>query len=175
MTSQTNARFYWAADILAVKETDTILEIGCGTGLLAQLILEKRATGSLTAIDQSAAMIRMATKRNKESIAEGGAIFAIQDFLSFDPGKQRYNKILAFNVNIFWKEPRSALTAVKQSLGQKGRLYLFYELPYNANRKLEQQLVTSLIEQQFVITDKHYMGPQYASTFCLIAKRLDED
>ncbi|WP_142687285.1 methyltransferase domain-containing protein [Chitinophaga polysaccharea] len=60
-----NERFTWAADIIAPKPASVLLGIGCGAGLLAELIAGKLSTGSIMCVDQSASMIRMAVQRNK--------------------------------------------------------------------------------------------------------------
>ena len=58
-------RFHWAVDYMNIGSADHILEIGCGAGLLAELIAERLQTGSITAIDRSASMIELATNRNQ--------------------------------------------------------------------------------------------------------------
>ena len=63
-------RFIWAVDVLGVKPSDHVLEIGCGVGLMAEIIGSKLVDGKLVAIDKSSFMIDKAKRRKP-----GGKLF----------------------------------------------------------------------------------------------------
>jgi len=60
-------RFTWAASYLPLQPHHQVLEIGCGNGLLAQLIADKLTTGFVLGIDQSVYAITQTRKRNQQA------------------------------------------------------------------------------------------------------------
>ncbi len=50
-------RFNWALEHMYINPNNSILEIGCGAGILAELILEQLTAGFFTAIDRSAPFV----------------------------------------------------------------------------------------------------------------------
>lgn len=89
-----NERFIWALTTLNHKPTDHLLEIGCGSGILAELIAARLTRGKITAIDQSAAAIRMAVKRNERFINSGHSDFVQENFAKTKLSPQHYDKVL---------------------------------------------------------------------------------
>ncbi len=63
----------------------------------------------MTAIDKSMPMIKMASRRNNIFIKTGKATFIVSDFVKTELCNTTFDKILAFNVNIFWKNPTREL------------------------------------------------------------------
>jgi ubiquinone/menaquinone biosynthesis C-methylase UbiE len=102
-------RFLWAADVLNIKPNHSILEIGCGTGLLAEEICSRPPGGKFVGIDRSAAMIEKATKRNHASIETGKASFLMAEFKDVTLPKSSFHTIAAFSVNFFWQDPQQNL------------------------------------------------------------------
>ena len=123
-------RLVWAVDLLAVEPTDQVLEIGCGHGVAVSLVCEKLNGGSITAIDRSAKMIETARKRNADQVASGVASFQTASLHQADLGDVRFDKILAINVGLFWRQrPVRELKILRGHLATKGRLLLFHEPP----------------------------------------------
>lgn len=58
-------RFAWAAGLMSIGPSDTILEIGCGQGAAASFICKSLSDGTIVAIDRSEKMICAAEKRNQ--------------------------------------------------------------------------------------------------------------
>lgn len=114
-------RHKWALEVLQIRPSDRLLEIGCGTGALAALICGHLTDGRLTAIDRSEKMIRTAAKLNAPFLSEGKARFVRGTVHEADLGEERYHKILAVNVNGFWMEGGSGeLSVIKQWLSPGG-------------------------------------------------------
>jgi cyclopropane fatty-acyl-phospholipid synthase-like methyltransferase len=68
-------RIRWAVELLAVESDDRLLEIGCGSGAAVDLLAARLARGHITAIDRSAAQLRLARTRNRRHVAAGKARF----------------------------------------------------------------------------------------------------
>jgi SAM-dependent methyltransferase len=75
MAGKASERFVWAVDTLEVRPADRLLEVGCGHGVAVSLFCERLTTGTITAIDRSPKMIEMATRRNREHVDAGRAVF----------------------------------------------------------------------------------------------------
>jgi SAM-dependent methyltransferase len=128
----TPQRMLWAVETLAPGPDDHLLEIGCGPGVAVSLICEKLVGGRIVGIDRSATAIGRAAKRNAEHISSGKAVLRTMALEKLRPadvlqGRQRFDKIFAMNVNLFWvRRPTKELNLIKRLLGPGGALYLFY-------------------------------------------------
>ncbi|HJX28014.1 MAG TPA: class I SAM-dependent methyltransferase [Thermoanaerobaculia bacterium] len=116
-------------EILAPDPADHVLEIGCGTGVAAGLILQKLTNGRLTAIDRSAAMIRAAERLNRASVASGMARFWNVALEEAEFAGERFDKILAVNVNRFWLKPADESGLWTPLLKPGGVVCLVYQPP----------------------------------------------
>jgi SAM-dependent methyltransferase len=142
-------------ETLAVGAGDRVLEVGCGHGVAASLICEKLTTGHLLAIDRSRKMIEMATRRNLEHVDAGRAAFEAVALEEADLGDQRFDKIFAFNVAVFWRKPVQALGTVRECLAPGGALYLFHQRPdwseAGDTEAFDAQLTATLQEHGFAV------------------------
>jgi ubiquinone/menaquinone biosynthesis C-methylase UbiE len=123
-------RFIWAAEMLNLKPSHHVLEIGCGVGMMADVIAGKLESGKLVAIDKSAFMIEKAQWRNRKYIAAGTSVFLPVDFLKMEMEPSSFDIITAFNLNFFRKDPVNILQRVKYFLKPNGRLIIFFQDPY---------------------------------------------
>lgn len=122
-------RIKWAVRELAVEPSDRLLEIGCGHGAAVSLICESLTDGSITAIDRSDKMIRIAEKKNAEHIQSGKASFLVASLHEADLGRSRFHKIFAVNVNQFWLNTDSGLDLLQDRLLPGGAVYIFNQPP----------------------------------------------
>jgi len=123
-------RIRWAVETLAVEPGDRLLEIGGGPGVAASLVCPRLDRGSLLLIDRSATAIERTRRRNPEHVASGRLALKTVDVADVDPGKARFDKAYAVNVNVFWTTPATdELARIHRALKHDGRLFLFYETP----------------------------------------------
>jgi len=122
-------RIRWAVEVLAVSPSDRLLEIGCGNGATVSGICATLTDGSITAIDRSDKMIRVAEKNNAAHIASGKARFMTASLHEADLRASRFNKIFAVNVNQFWLDSDCGLDLIKDMLTPGGTVYLFNQPP----------------------------------------------
>ncbi|MET3878666.1 methyltransferase domain-containing protein [Chitinophaga sp. OAE865] len=167
-----NERFTWAADIIAPKPASVLLEIRCGAGLLAELIAGKLSTGSIMCIDQSASMIRMAIQRNKRYVLLQRASFEAIGFADAVLPENKFDKVFAFNVNFFWKQPAKELALISRCLRSKGELFVFYQTPGGTDMKLCKAIKARLEENGFRVSDTLFGKFSASAAFCIIAKPL---
>lgn len=72
-------------DAWAIRPGDRVLELGCGTGLMTRLLLDRGA--DVTAVDRAEPMLARARVRAPE------ATFVTSDVLAFEP-KGRYDRVI---------------------------------------------------------------------------------
>ena len=139
MAGTASERLAWAVDMLAVEPGDRVLEVGCGHGVAASLVCERlersgdaraaRARGGrLTAIDRSAKMIALATRRNERHIAAGRARFATVALEQADFGDEHFDTVFGVHVAALWRS-EEAIAIVRAHLAPAGALYIFNQLP----------------------------------------------
>jgi SAM-dependent methyltransferase len=171
MTTRVPERLTWAADLLNVQPSDAVLEIGCGTGVLAELICARLREGRLVGLDQSTSMIAAAAKRNQQDILDGKARFlpvALKD-ASLTGG--RFDKAVAVNVNVFWQRPRKELATLRTLLAPTATLYLVYEPPTGDKAKwIAEQVQDNLESHGFAVQDVLFRDLQSGSIVCITAQ-----
>jgi ubiquinone/menaquinone biosynthesis C-methylase UbiE len=121
-------RLAWAVEALGVQPADRVLEVGCGHGVAATLVCERLDGGRLTAIDRSAKMIDMATRRNEEHVAAGRAVFETVSLEHADFGDERFDKVFGVHVAALWRSAE-ALAVVRRHLAPGGALYVINQAP----------------------------------------------
>jgi SAM-dependent methyltransferase len=126
--SAASERLAWAVDALDVAPSDRVLEVGCGHGVAATLVCERLDGGRLTAIDRSAKMIDMATRRNEEHVAAGRAVFQRVELERADFGDERFDKAFGVHVAALWRSAE-ALEVVRRHLAPGGALYVISQAP----------------------------------------------
>jgi SAM-dependent methyltransferase len=126
--SAASERLAWAVDALDVQPADRVLEVGCGHGVAATLVCERLDGGRITAIDRSAKMIDMATRRNEEHVAAGTAVFETVELERADFGDERFDKVFGVHVAALWRSAGAA-EAVRRHLAPGGGLYVIDQAP----------------------------------------------
>ena len=121
-------------DRMQIRPSNSILEIGCGHGIAADLICQRLSSGRLVAIDRSAKMIAAASRRNARHVTSGIAQFLVSEMEDFDPGDQRFDIVLAIRVGLFHREAERARSIVSRWLKPKGRIIVDYDEPVSEPR-----------------------------------------
>ena len=151
-TSKVPERVSWAVELLDVRPTDHILEIGCGPGLAAALVCERLTRGSITAIDRSAVAVSRTRERVRDHLTTGHARVERMTLEDADLGR-RFRKVLAINVNAFWTTPAENIAALERVLDPKGAAWLVYEPPSESRlRDIRESLPHELDSNGFEVT-----------------------
>lgn len=124
-----SARLLAAVEALAPRPGDRVLEVGCGQGVAATLLLERLGAGSLVALDRSARMTAMTASRNAAAVADGRLVVVTAELASADLGDRRFDRVLAVRVAVFLRDPGCELALLARHLGPDGRLVVIYDPP----------------------------------------------
>jgi 2-polyprenyl-3-methyl-5-hydroxy-6-metoxy-1,4-benzoquinol methylase len=121
--------FTRALDVLDVRPSDELLEVGCGHGILLSLVAERLTTENIAAIARSGKMIATATRRNAAQIAAAKVTILEATLATAELHSRLFDKIFAFNVNVFWMDPRGELAVARTLLKPDGTSYQFFDPP----------------------------------------------
>lgn len=116
-------------DGLGLRPDERVLEIGCGHGLAATHVLERLASGQLTALDRSPRMVEAAARRNRADVEAGRAEFLVGSLEDADLGERRFDTIFAIRVGLFRREPERAHALARRWSAPGGRVLSFYDTP----------------------------------------------
>jgi len=130
------ARIKWALELLNAGKDDSVLEIGCGSGVAAQHLLPTLVQGGgwYYGVDKSAAAIKAAIARNKAMLPTQRAIFVEREFDADKHEPVIFQRILAVNANLFWTDDGEALTSLRRVMRRGSIFVQVYETPTPAQR-----------------------------------------
>jgi ubiquinone/menaquinone biosynthesis C-methylase UbiE len=155
-----------------VAPSDHVLEIGCGRGVAASLVCQRLSRGRLVAIDRSVTMAKTAEQRNRDSVEAGRAVFLATSLGAADLSGERFDKVFAVNVNLFWvRSSARELELIRRVLKRKGAMYLFYEPPQAPRAKaIADNVVAFLSEQGFGTTTLSTTTQPGRAVVCVVAR-----
>jgi ubiquinone/menaquinone biosynthesis C-methylase UbiE len=92
-------------EMLDLQRGDRVLEIGFGPGKLINEMADIATEGIVEGIDFSPAMLKQASKANKQYISIGRVILHKGDCTVLPFNSESFNKLCSINTLYFWKEP----------------------------------------------------------------------
>jgi ubiquinone/menaquinone biosynthesis C-methylase UbiE len=157
---------------MAIKPSDRVLEIGCGSGAIANLVSSKLETGKITAVDRSATMARLAQERNAEHVDAGRADIRCVAIESADLPRASFDKIFSVNVSLFWApSPRATLGQIVKLLAPRGELFIFCERPKAIAAAIAERIQTALQGQGMIVATSATHSLRDHDLVCLSGKR----
>lgn len=114
----------WVVELLDVRPTDRVLEVGFGPGLAIAALARATPQGHVYGIDQSEVMVSQASRRNRAAIRAGRVTLIhvpVDRLPRFD---EPFDIILAVNSAKHWREPADRLRDLRPLLRPGGRIAL---------------------------------------------------
>src|SRR5678816_4002190 len=164
-------RFHWASSLVQVQPDSRILEIGCGAGLLIEKMAEHLDSGRITAIDKSPVQIMKAAQRNSISIEQGKVQLIQTDFSHYNGPENVFDRVVAFNVNLFLRQASEALNKVRSLISSTGQFILFYQFPHPVDISAADPIIDQLEANRFKIIRKSIKKLDPTPAFCIVAGR----
>jgi ubiquinone/menaquinone biosynthesis C-methylase UbiE len=124
MARETRAANAFALSQLRAASHHSVLEIGCGSGHNLEELARRSGAGFVAGIDASDVMVRRATQRLRERIAQGQADVRRAEAarLPFEPA--RFDAALAVHVLYFWPDAKVELREIRRVLRPGGVLVI---------------------------------------------------
>jgi SAM-dependent methyltransferase len=129
----------WTVDLLEIQPDHQVLEIGFGPGLSIRRAAELATRGRVVGIDHSEVMRRQARRRNRRAVAAGRVELLRGEVADLpapnahrgsvpvregSEGPNRFDRVLAVNVFMFWPDPVALLRQVAGVMAPGGRIAL---------------------------------------------------
>jgi SAM-dependent methyltransferase len=114
----------WAVELLDVKPSDRVIELGCGPGVAVNALAGRATEGLVVGVDHSPVVLRQARRRNADAI-NAGLVRLIQapvERLQLADGP--FDAALAVNTVGMWAEPVLRLREIGRLLRPGGRIAL---------------------------------------------------
>jgi ubiquinone/menaquinone biosynthesis C-methylase UbiE len=165
-------RLVWAVETLGVRPDDRVLEVGCGHGVAVSLVCERLDGGTILAIDRSAKMIEMASRRNAEHVAAGRAAFRVAELHEADLGDDRFDLVFAVHVPVLLRgDPRRELAVVRDHLAPGGRFALpFQPLDPATTGPVARRLAAVLTAAGFTDAEQRFGDLASGRAGCVLAR-----
>ena len=125
--SSNGRRNSWAVSVLDVRPDDRVLEIGFGPGLAIRELVRHAAEGYVCGVDHSELMLRRAKRLNAEGIERGVVdlrLASVDDLPAFN---EPFDKILAVNAMLFWREPVARLEKLRRLVRSGGLIAVAHQ------------------------------------------------
>lgn len=111
---------------ISLKEDDTMLDIGCGTGTAVRLAAEIMKKGSAIGIDPTPAMIRIAKEQTDASYSNISFTQGSAESIPFED--KSFSVVTAINSLHHWTKPEKGLKEIQRVLKANGRCFISDEV-----------------------------------------------
>lgn len=153
----------WSVQALNVQPEDKILEVGFGPGLAIKEIARRASYGYVVGIDYSELMLARAKKENAKAIRDGLVTLRHADVLNLPNFGVLFDKIVAINNAMYWKDRVEALKKLKNTLKPGGFISIVIqrnEKNYlKGGRNQEIHGYMEELRQAGFVKIRHYAGP----------------
>ena len=120
----------WACDLLEVRPTDSVLEVGFGPGVIIQHLSNLATAGHVTGVDPSLEMVEQARARNASAVETGRVDLRHGSVESLPFDDDSFDKALAINSMQVWPHALAGLREMRRVMKPGGRIALCFT-PYS--------------------------------------------
>jgi arsenite methyltransferase len=111
-------------ELLDIKPTDRVLDIGFGGGVTIEEMVKIIDTGKIHGVDFSQAMVDKAKWRFKKSIQAGKVSIEFGDVSQLPFDAKIFDKVCTVNTIYFWKDPLVSLREIRRVMKKGGKLII---------------------------------------------------
>ncbi len=129
-----------AVELLDLRPTDRVLEVGFGHGATVARLASAVREGQVAGVDVSEAMLRLASRRNRADIARGLVELRLASAEDLPYPDGCFDKVLCVHTLYFWREPERALAEIRRVLTRPGRLVLAWRHDREALRSFPESI-----------------------------------
>jgi ubiquinone/menaquinone biosynthesis C-methylase UbiE len=124
LMSKTDEDDRWIVELMYVRPTDRILEVGFGPGVAIRMLAKRAAQGFVAGVDPSDVMLRQATQRNQAAVAAGRVDLRLGSVEALPYPDAAFDEALALHSVYFWPSLEQGLREITRVLVPGGLLVL---------------------------------------------------
>ena len=140
----------WGLSHVSFEETDTILEIDFGGGMIINHLAKEGMGKKIYGLDISHQALQRAQKRNRIYIQQNQVVLQQGTAQHLPFPDQIFNKVLAIQTHMYWDEFAAAVAKIFASLKTGGTFVIICEkdkIAYHLPAYVEQSAMLQLLEQ----------------------------
>ncbi len=169
-----------AFELLELKPTDRVLDIGFGGGYLLDRMATKVTEGWLAGVDISPAMVANAEKRYRALIQSGKIELKCATVESIPYPDQHFTKVCSINSIFYWQDIKQGLIEIRRVLEKDGKAVVCFTDKGSIEKKnfsKEIKMFESadierlLIENDFQDIENSLFADRYRQYHCVTAKK----
>lgn len=155
-----------AADLVDPRPGRRVLEIGCGSGVMTDVLCRRGA--QVVAIDRSPTAVDRARHRNAEHLAAGYVELHETALADFRYDGSRFDAIVGVDVNTFWTgNAEEEVRRVTELLAPDGVVVLVYTPPDRSGTHRAAWLVPAALQAGGLVAETEHRG----DLICITARR----
>ena len=110
-----------AIDLMRLKETDNVLDVGCGGGWLSRILAQRVPEGRVVGMDISDEMVRHAREANTD---RDNAMFVVGSVDEIPWEAHFFDKMISVESSYYWPEPARGLKETYRVLREGGSAWI---------------------------------------------------
>ena len=124
MAVETSPENEQALQLLGLRSNSHVLDVGCGYGRTLARAAALVPDGFVAGVDVSAAMVRMASRHNRELIKDGRGEITCTDSTHLPYPDRRFDSVLSVHTLYFWSNPDAHLREIHRIMKDRARFVL---------------------------------------------------
>jgi SAM-dependent methyltransferase len=124
MALETSAANEVTIALAELRESDQVLEVGCGHGRALARIAGLLSTGSVVGVDPSETMIRLAVRHNRKFIAHQKVRIVKGEAADLPYREATFDRVLTTHTVYFWRDLAAVLSELRRVLKPGGHLVI---------------------------------------------------
>ena len=117
----------WSISHINIQENDTVLDIGCGSGLNVKRLHEKSSKAKTYGIDYSSTSVETAKTLNREEVKQGSVDIIKANVQEMPFEDERFDIVTAFETVYFWPTIVESFREVKRILKPQGQFCIIMD------------------------------------------------
>jgi len=166
----------WTLELLDLKSTDRVLEVGFGPGIAIERVSQIVKDGVIVGVDHSETMLHQAKKYNANAIRRGLVKLHLGSVETLPVYEQPFNKIYSANVVQFWDNIEKVFAFLHDLLSPDGKIATTY-MPRHSGatnvdtHKKANEIVESLKDVGFKNIQVMEKPLKPVSVICVLAEK----